>query len=103
VKSSLANSILFLSLAVTQVHAVTVIGLNTKPDRCPALAPMTADLNAAPFPADWTVYVACDVGTWKRIKQRVDGMNTDAAVTDRQHKITITVQPSIEFAHFAMG
>ena len=54
-----------------------------------AFAPMTADLNAAPFPADWTVYVACDVGTWQSIKQRVGGVNTDAALTDRQRKVTV--------------
>ena len=48
-----------------------------------------ADLNAVQFPGDWTVYVTCDAGTWQRIKQRVGGMNTDAALTDRQHKFTI--------------
>jgi hypothetical protein len=89
VKSSLAPLILFLSLAFTQGHAASVTGLNSKPDRCPALAPMMADLNAVQFPADWTVYVTCDAGTWQRIKQRVGGMNTDAALTDRQHKFTI--------------
>ena len=87
-KSSLAPLILFLSLAFTQGHAASVTGLSTKPDRCPALALMMADLNAVQFPADWTVYVACDAETWQRIKQRVGGMNTDAALTDRQHKFT---------------
>jgi hypothetical protein len=53
------------------------------------VAPMMADVNAAQFPADWTVYVACDAGTWQSIKQRVGGVNTDAAITDRQHKVTI--------------
>jgi hypothetical protein len=104
VKSSLANLILFLPLALTQVHAVTVIGLNTKPDRCPALAPMMADVDAAPFPPDWTVYVACDAGTWQRIKQRVGGVNTDAALTDRQHKVTIVngllYNPMFSFAGY---
>ena len=48
-----------------------------------------ADLNAAPFPVDWTVYVARDVGTWQSIEQRVGGVNTDAALTGHQRKVTV--------------
>jgi hypothetical protein len=89
VKSPLAVVILFLSLAFTQARAMTVSGVNTKPEKCPAMARLIADLNAARFPADWTVYVACDPGTWKSIEQRLGGLNTDAALTDRKQKFTI--------------
>ena len=63
-KSSLANPIYFYPLQYTSACRNRHRDEH-EPDRCPALAPMTADLNAAPFPADWTVYVACDVGTWE--------------------------------------
>jgi hypothetical protein len=62
VKSPLAVLILFSILAFLQGQAATVSGLNTKPERCPAMASLMVDLNAAQFPADWTVYVACDPG-----------------------------------------
>jgi len=89
VKSPLAIPILFSFVAFMQGHAATVSGLNTKPERCPAMALLIVDLNAAQFPADWTVYVACDPGTWQSIEQRVGGVNTSAALTDRKHKFTI--------------
>ena len=88
-KSPLAIPILFSFVAFMQGHAATVSGLNTKPERCPAMALLIVDLNAAQFPADWTVYVACDPGTWQSIEQRVGGVNTSAALTDRKHKFTI--------------
>ena len=88
-KSPLAGLILFLSLAFTQGRAATVSGLNTKPEKCPAMAPLMADLNTARFPDDWTVYVACDPGTWQSIERRVGGLNTEAALTDRKQKFTI--------------
>ena len=88
-KSPLAVLILFLSLAFTQGHAATVSALNTKPERCPAVAPLMADLNAVQFPADWTVYVVCDAPTWQSIEQRFGIVNTGVALTDRDHKFTI--------------
>lgn len=104
-KSPLAILILFLVLASTQGPAATVSGLNTKPERCPAMAPLIADLNAVQFPADWTVYVTCDAGTWQSIEQRVGGVNTGAALTDRKQKFTIVngmmYNPLFSFAGYA--
>ena len=103
-KSPLAVLILFSFLAFRQGHAVTVSGLNTKPERCPAMASVMADLNAAQFPADWTVYVACDSGTWQSIEQRLGGLNTGAALTDRKQKFTIVnvmmYNPQFSFASY---
>lgn len=103
-KSPLAILILFSFLAFTQGHAATVSGLNTKPERCSAMAPLLADLNTAQFPADWTVYVTCDPGTWQSIEQRVGGVNTGAAFTDRKQKFTIVngmmYKPLFSFASY---
>ena len=103
-KSPLAIPILFSFVAFMQGHAATVSGLNTKPERCPAMALLIVDLNAAQFPADWTVYVACDPGTWQSIEQRVGGVNTSAALTDRKRKFTIVngmmYNPQFSFASY---
>ena len=68
------------------------------------MAPLLADLNTAQFPADWTVYVTCDPGTWQSIEQRVGGVNTGAAFTDRKQKFTIVngmmYKPLFSFASY---
>jgi hypothetical protein len=47
------------------------------------------DLKTVQFPSDWTVYVACDIGTWQAVLRKADVRLTDAALTDRAHKLTI--------------
>jgi hypothetical protein len=89
VRSSLAALILFLCLAARQAHAVTVSVLNAQPDRCPEVTPLVADLNTVQFPGDWTVYIACDSGTWQDVLRKAEITQTAAALTVRAQKLTI--------------
>jgi len=104
VRSPLAVLILFLRLALTQAHAVKVSVLNAKPGQCPAVAPLVADLNTVQFPSDWTVYFACDAGTWQDVLRKADVTQTGAALTVREQKLTILnssmYSPSFSFEQY---
>jgi hypothetical protein len=104
VRSPLAVLILFSCLARTQGHAVKVSVLNAKPGQCPAVTPLVADLDAVKFPSDWTVYVACDSGTWQDVLRKADITQTDAALTVRRQKLTILnssmYSPSFSFERY---
>ena len=103
-RSPLAALILFLCLVLTQAHAVKISVLNAKAAQCPAVAPLVADLNAVQFPSDWTVYVACDSGSWQDVLRKADITQTDAALTVRKQKLTILnssmYSPSFSFEQY---
>ena len=85
-------------------HAAIISVLNAKPTQCPALAPLLEDLKTFDFPADWTVYVACDAGTWQDVQRKAGGLNTDVALTVRPSKLTIIngmmYTPSFSFENY---
>jgi hypothetical protein len=103
-RSSLAGLILFLCLVGTQALAAKVSVLNAPPERCPAVAPLVADLDTLAFPSDWTVYIACDAGTWEQVLRKAGLAQSAAALTLRAQKLTILnssiYSPSFSFEQY---
>lgn len=88
----------------TLATAANVTVLNAKPSQCAALPSLLEDLKAVNFPADWTVYVTCDAGTFQDVLRRADVRLTDAALTSREKRFTIIngamYSPTFSFANY---
>lgn len=67
----------------------TITYLTNRADQCPYAKWVNADISAAHFPSPWTIYVACDAGTWKAVLLKANVQMTDAALTSRAGHFTI--------------
>ena len=84
--------LLSVSGAVAPANAaikVVLVGVK-KPQECPALAPLVADLKNVQFPDGWTIYVACTDRVWDDAGPQLDTRGkTNAGITSRAAHFTI--------------
>jgi hypothetical protein len=84
--------LLSVSGAVAQANAaikVVLVGIKT-PQKCPALAPLAADLKDVQFPDGWTIYVACTDRAWDDAGRQFDTRGkTNVGMTSRAAHFTI--------------
>lgn len=73
------------SLALGQNISV----LTFKASQCQYTAAIQNDLRTVKFPADWTIYIACDPSTWQAVLTKANVQLTDAALTSRENHMTI--------------
>lgn len=83
--------IVLLSLASISTNAQKILVAGVKHlSSCEfATRPLLADLKGTPFPADWTIVVACNQVVWEEIKQKADALRTETAFTNLQKRITV--------------
>lgn len=81
---------LILLIALSSVTwGQTITYLNYRAEQCPYASAINADITSTHFPSSWTIYVACDAGTWRAVLLKANVQMTDAALTSRSGHFTI--------------
>jgi hypothetical protein len=83
-------SILLLPIFLPSLYAqqILVLGVKQAASCRFATRPLIADLEATPYPNDWTIVVACTRLAWEQLQRRADAMQTHTAFTNLRNRIT---------------
>jgi len=78
--------VLVLSLCA---HAAAAVNIWATDKACPVIKPAAVEIARVPFPAGWTVLVACNEVQWVRLQRKADAQGTQYAFTNVKGRITV--------------